>query len=271
MSIMDVQQPPDTACAPHTRRAGSWLRRRRWSALAAAVILTALLGAGSRQSFALPDAVDPALVRCEPSVAIGPATNTLSVDIFVEDVAGLYGADIRLTFDTTAAQVIDADPGMPGVQIQPLAGFLSPDLVVRREADNTTGLIWYAVTQLNPSPPATGSGALARVTFQPQSTAAFTMPVVNHQLAAGGGTPLASVAQSCTVVFRPCSDVTADGQVNVDDLTAVAQRWLLTAANPDPDNDPLTPNYALLYDLNADSVIDIVDIMLVARRWLETC
>jgi len=264
----------DKGCAQSAKGALSTLRRRRRLALIAlvvAAILVSFHGVGPRQSLASPVADDPALVRCEPSVAIGPATTTLSVDIFVEDVVGLYGADIRLTFDTTAAQVIDTDPGMPGVQIQPLAGFLSPDLVIRREADNTTGLIWYAVTQLNPSPPATGSGALARITFQPQSTAAFTMPVINHQLAASGGLPLASVAQPCTVVFRPCSDVTADGQVNVDDLTAVAVRWLLTAADPDPDNDPLTPNYALLYDLNADAVIDIVDIMLVASRWLEGC
>ena len=214
---------------------------------------------------------DPALVRCEPSIAMGPVTNTLTVDIFVENVAGLYGADIQLMFDTTAAQVVDADPNMPGVQIQPLAGFLSPDLVVRRQADNNSGLIWYAVTQLNPSPPVSGSGALARVTFQPQSTAAFTMPVTNHQLAAVGGVPLASLAEACTVVFQPCADVTADGQVNVDDLVAQALRWTLTAANPDPDNDPLTPNYHALYDLNHDGVIDIVDIMLVSGRWQERC
>ena len=214
---------------------------------------------------------DPALVRCEPVVALGPATTTLSVDIYVENVSGLYGADIQLLFDPVAAQVVDADPFMPGAQIQPLAGFLSPDFVIRREANNASGLIWYAVTQTNPSPPATGSGAVARVTFQPQSTAAFTMPVTNHQLAAAGGVPLASVAQACTVVFQPCADVTVDGQVGVDDLIAVATRWTLTAADPDPDNDPLTPDYHALYDLNHDGVIDIVDIMLVSARWLETC
>jgi hypothetical protein len=225
------------------------------------VLRPALAGPGS----------DPALVRCEPLIALGPATTTLSVDIYVENVIGLYGADIQLLFDPDAAQVVDADPFMPGAQIQPLAGFLSPDFVIRREADNNTGLIWYAVSQLNPSPPATGSGALARVTFQPQSTAAFTMPVINHQLAAAGGVPLASTAQPCTVLFQPCADVTADGQVNVDDLIAVATRWTLTAAEPDPDNDPLTPNYHALYDLNHDGVIDIVDIMLVSGRWLEPC
>lgn len=248
---------------------------RVWLRMAVAVVvalagLAALNSAIGGQSLAAGDD-DPAIVRCEPSVVSGPATTTLTVDLYVENAVNLYGADIRFTFDTTLAQVVDADPAMPGVQIQPLADFLVPGFVIRKEADNVSGLIWYAVTQLNPSPPVTGSGALARVTFQPQSTAAFTMPVTNHQLAAPGGEPLPSVAEACTVVFQPCYDVNADGQVNVHDLIAEAIRWPLTAADPDPDNDPLTPNYEPLYDLNHDGVIDIIDIMLASSHWLERC
>ncbi|MCB0199697.1 MAG: hypothetical protein KDI03_06445 [Anaerolineae bacterium] len=214
---------------------------------------------------------DPTVVRCEPLIATGPATATLSIDLYVQNAVNLYGADIRVTFDTVAAHVIDADPNVPGVQIQPLFGFLSPDLVIRRDADNNSGLIWYAVTQLNPSPPVTGSGALARVTFQPQSTAAFTMPVINYQLAGPGGVPLPSVSQSCMVVFQPCYDVNADGIVDVQDIIAEADRWTLTAVDPDPDNDPFTPNYASLYDLNDDGVIDVIDIMLTSSHWLQQC
>lgn len=237
------------------------------AAVAGLVVLAAIVGGRVQAGWE----VDPAVVRCEPVVATGPATTTLSIDLFVENASNLYGADIRYTFDPAAAQVIDADPAMPGVQIQPLADFLVPGFVIRREADNTTGLIWYAVTQLNPSPPVSGSGALARVTFQPQSTAAFTMPVINHQLAGPGGVPLPSSAEACMVIFQPCYDVNADGQVDVHDLIAEAVRWMLSAANPDPDNDPLTPNYEPHYDLNSDAVIDIIDIMLVSGRWLEQC
>jgi hypothetical protein len=259
--------------ASESDRAARQPGRHAWRRLALLMACAglALCASGAIRPAQAGPGSDPALVRCEPVVALGPATTTLSIDIYVENVGGLYGADIQLLFDTDAAQVVDADPFMPGAQIQPLAGFLSPDLVIRRDANNTTGLIWYAVTQTNPSPPATGSGAVARVTFQPQSTAAFTMPVTNHQLAAVGGVPLASIAQACTVVFQPCADVTADGQVTVDDLIAVATRWTLTAADPDPDNDPLTPNYHALYDFNHDGMIDIVDIMLVSARWLEPC
>lgn len=254
-------------------------RPRSWRYLALAVavaavalaVLSLALSRSARATAAEPGVGDPAVVRCEPSVAIGPVTTTLTVDLYVENAANLYGADVRFLFDPTVAQVVDVDPFAPGVQIQPLADLLTPGFVIRRDADNASGLIWYAMTQLNPSPPVTGSGALARVTFQPLSTAAFTMPVVNHQLAGPGGVELPSVAEACTVIFQPCSDVNADGQVDLDDLVAVALRWLLTAADPDPDNDPLTPNYEARYDLDADGAIDVVDIMLVAGRWLERC
>ena len=36
-----------------------------------------------------------------------------------------------------------------------------------REANNAAGTIWYAATQMNPTPSANGSGALARFTLHP--------------------------------------------------------------------------------------------------------
>ena len=83
-------------------------------ALTSLAVLNVAIGG---QSLAAGDD-DPAIVRCEPYVVTGPATTTLTVDLYVENAVNLYGADIRITFDTTAAQVVDADPAMPGVQIQ---------------------------------------------------------------------------------------------------------------------------------------------------------
>ncbi|QLQ06879.1 MAG: hypothetical protein HZY76_13085 [Anaerolineae bacterium] len=86
-------------------------------------------------------------MRCEPLFATGVPTSNLQVDLYVANVTDLYGADIKYSFDPNIVQVVDADPFTPGVQIQPLAGFLSPDLVVRRDANNVTGTIQYALTQ----------------------------------------------------------------------------------------------------------------------------
>jgi hypothetical protein len=59
--------------------------------------------------------------------------------------------------------------------------------------------------------------------------------------------------------------------VDVADIQQVASRWRTSCANPNPDNNPDTPNYEAWYDIDGDCDIDIVDIMLVVKHWGETC
>jgi hypothetical protein len=53
-------------------------------------------------------------------------------------------------------------------------------------------------------------------------------------------------------------DVDGDGDVDIEDIMAVAADW------HNPDFDPA-------HDLDDDGDVDIVDIMLVAVHWGETC
>jgi hypothetical protein len=107
---------------------------------------------------------------------------SINVEVWVEDVANLYGVDIRLAFDPTQLQVIDANPGIPGVQITPRADLLSPDFILRREANNNEGTVWYAATQINPTPPAAGSGAVFSFQFAAVSPGTAVVSVTNGQL-----------------------------------------------------------------------------------------
>ncbi len=66
-------------------------------------------------------------------------------------------------------------------------------------------------------------------------------------------------------------DVDDDGDVDIVDIMLMASRWNTSCENPDPDNDPNTPNYEARYDLNDDCSINIVDIMMVAVDWGESC
>ena len=59
--------------------------------------------------------------------------------------------------------------------------------------------------------------------------------------------------------------------IDIVDVMAVALRWPLTALTPDPDNNPVTPNYEPLYDLDGDRAITVVDIQMVAVRWQQNC
>ncbi len=56
------------------------------------------------------------LVNLHPATANLVAGDTLSVELWVENVTDLYGADIQLQFDPAAWQVLDADPNLAGVQ-----------------------------------------------------------------------------------------------------------------------------------------------------------
>ncbi len=143
-----------------------------------------------------------AVARCEPLNAGGPFGQDLTVDIYVQDVVDLYGADVRLSFDTTIAQVVDAAANLPGVQIQPLASFMTPGFVIKKEADNDVGTVWYAATQLSPSPPVSGSGPLARITFRALAPGSFTLAVTSAQLSKAGGVPIPVTAMDCSVTFN---------------------------------------------------------------------
>lgn len=123
------------------------------------------------------------LVVVKPSAGSYEVGETIAVEVWVEDVVDLYGADLYLTFDAGRLQALDADPGLPGVQVQPRADLLAPDFVLKREADNEAGAIWYVVTQVNPTPPASGSGALFSFTFETLAPGEAAVAVAAYQLA----------------------------------------------------------------------------------------
>jgi hypothetical protein len=136
--------------------------------------------------------------------------DTTTVDLMLADVRGLYGAEIHLRFDPEALRVIDAAPDTDGVQLEP--GTLpTPDFVVQNEADNDTGKIDYAVTQLPPSKPGEGSGTIARITFQAIKPSVSSLQFEQFLLADTIGGNIDALPQ--------------DGQITVQSHSA----WLLYA------------------------------------------
>jgi hypothetical protein len=125
----------------------------------------------------------PALLSASPAYAQDTAVAHLSptsgsflqgdhftIQVFIENVTDLYAVDVFLEFDPAVLQVVDSDPLAAGLQAEPLSDFLVPGFVVRNVADNSAGTVWYAVTQLNPTPPASGSGAVLAITFESLSS-----------------------------------------------------------------------------------------------------
>jgi len=170
------------------------------------VLLAIILAATQPPALNAAPTVSPmaltATVRCEPDPLNVPVGATTSVTIYVQDVVDLFGLDVRMRFDPAYVQVVDADPATPGVQIQPLSGFLSPDFVVRRIADNETGLIRYALTQVAPSPPASGSGAVARIDLYGVQPGTLTIPFPQVELVRRDGSAIPAATEACTWQFN---------------------------------------------------------------------
>lgn len=112
----------------------------------------------------------PVNAQSGTTIVISPASSNIaltfvgSVDVVINDYndpnpvgpngQGLYGADIRLSFDRTKVTVQDDNPFQSGVQVFPgplLASGTFLNLI--NSADNTAGTIQFVITQLAPTSP----------------------------------------------------------------------------------------------------------------------
>ena len=123
------------------------------------LVIRGLLGAGEKatasQSVIRPD---PLLFGLKPAAQI-------AVSIVFENVQSLYGLEIHLAFDPRVVEVLDADAGREGVQIEP-AGWWRNGFVAVNTADNASGRIDFAATLLNPALPVRGNQIIAVITFR---------------------------------------------------------------------------------------------------------
>ncbi len=167
-------------------------------------------------------AAEPAVVRPDPLQTNVRVGQTFAVNLYVQDVTDLYAADIHLLFDPTILQVEDARPEVPGIQIQPLATFISPDFIIKQKACNapsvvdpdcqTGGFVWYAVAQLNPAPPAYGSGPVAAITFRAIRAGSSPLTISYHKLSSPKGVDIPSTSQGGVVQV---ADPTRHYEVNL--------------------------------------------------------
>ncbi len=134
-----------------------------------------------------------------------------TLDLTIAQVRELYGIEVHLRFDAEALEVVDADPSQDGIQIEP--GTLpTPDFVVQNQADNDTGTINYAVTQLPPRKPGEGAGVVARITLRAKQSSVSDIHFQEFLLADTNGSNIDAVSQ--------------DGQIRVQGYSL----WILGAA-----------------------------------------
>ena len=117
-----------------------------------------------------------------------------TVPVWINGVSNLYGADVRLAYDPAMLQGVRVDHG----------NFLrQPWWVIRQgfwtwPGDGCGQCAWYALTQLRPALPQSGSGVLVYVTFRALRPGVTNLGV-SAQLSAAGGVPIAVTTRGATV------------------------------------------------------------------------
>ena len=144
--------------------------------------------------FDWPPAQPQTLLKVAPQMLKAQIGEQTTVDLVVEKVSALYKAQLHIRFDPEVLEVIDADPAVEGIQVEP--GTLpAPDYIVQNRANNQIGTIDYALTQLPPRKPGEGDGVIARITFRAKKAALSQILLDQFLLADTEGSSIQAVPQ----------------------------------------------------------------------------
>lgn len=148
---------------------------------------------------------------------------TVDVAIRIADVSNLYGADVLVNFDAALLEVVELRDASDGIS----GNILTPPLFTpRKEFDNTIGQVRYAATQLNPTPPASGSGNLLVIRFRARAAGIAPLAFGYWQLAAPGAVPIpTSVVGGAVTTTAP----TAPAAFAISRLNATSARLAWSA------------------------------------------
>lgn len=143
-------------------------------------------------------------LRPVPSAPSVPPGAIVRVDVWVENVAGLYGVDATLRFDPTLLR-----PRTAQTSLGPFLYVPGHALASRNTVDATAGIAQVTVTRLAPTPPISGSGILFSLDFDALKEGTATLTVTNALAAAQGGTAIPVETASGALTIRlPSPSVT---------------------------------------------------------------
>jgi hypothetical protein len=147
-------------------------------------------------------------VRLDPAALGLRPGDQGAVTVRVDNVQGLYGAEVHLAFDPAMLEVVDADPAAAGLQVKP-GDWLKDGFVAVNKADNAAGAVDFAVTLLNPAPAITGSGALFSVTLRAKANGNSALRVASALLASKEGTKISATLQDGAVAVSAAGQAPA--------------------------------------------------------------
>jgi hypothetical protein len=126
------------------------------------------------------------VVRIDPASSSVQCGVTTVVNVRIENVSNLAGAEVHLTYD----------PFLLDAQIQP-GGFPAPDYVLQSSA--TGGRIDFAIAQMPPHAPVSGSGVLLSITFRGLSPGVSAIDFTSALLSDGTGLLIPATTQNGSI------------------------------------------------------------------------
>lgn len=120
-----------------------------------------------------------ALVYVSPYTQQVDVGGVVTSSVSVMNVSNLYGCSVVVAFDKDKLEVLRLVDG----------GFLTDGFGIR-QFDNATGVITYVYTLLNPSPPASGSGDLARIGMRAKAPGRSGIDLISVLLVSPQGNPI---------------------------------------------------------------------------------
>ena len=180
-----------------------------WSLLIAALLLLFALIAAPAAA-----AQSGTVLRTDPpAISLAPGAET-SVALRFEEVEGLYGLEIHLTFDPALVEVVDADPDQAGVQIA-AASWWQDGFVAANVADNETGRIDFAATLINPAEPRSGGDTFATITLRGKSGGSGALAIESAILASREAEVIPAELQDAALTVSGAGQ-SADGAAAAD-------------------------------------------------------
>lgn len=196
-----------------------WLRN---SIVAGVLVLLILsFAASGRQA----SAQQSTILRCRVDKSTVTVDDEVTLLIEAVDVTDFYGYELTLKYNGSRILFQDADSAKTGINLQ-IGAFLSPDFVVLNEANNSTGRVNLALTQLSPSPAVSGTGELARATLTGVSAGLVSFAFTDVVFSDPAGVAIPVVLQNCSV------DVVAGEQTPTATATATATATPTATSTP---------------------------------------
>ena len=177
------------------------------------------------------------------------AGDTFTLDLMVEDLAHFAGWQLNIAFNPEVLRVVSVTEG----------DFLSKDgdstFFQEGEVDNTEGQITGISGVLISRSGVSGTGVLLSITFEAKAAGEGGLKTYNVKLGADNRARIPYEIVIDSIIIEKSYDVNGDGEVNILDLTLVAQNFGQANAQA---------------DVNGNGIIDIFDLIVVAQDLATT-